>query len=282
MLDFPLSLQHHHPPFSTEALSQSHWLYPKDALAQGCVNPWGYNWRERVKGSWVGVWSEKEKARCGPIVSSAPLKGLVTPTIKIRRYAVSPCHELFWILVQYKLFIIHSLAAYPIDANEANVLSEGKRAVYASVIETQDIIWTAWFHQRSTSLFKVVTCRIARRLPRAAFGCGYVLIGCYYYIPKQPIIRIDSFHLTNHLGHPSHPSHLIVNWPRPSHPTDSFKIRKWIFQFLFILLFSNTNHPHGASSVVYVSKRRHHIHRFKHKRIMTYLLQTKAIHKPTL
>ena len=109
------------------------------------------------------------------------------------------------------------------DANEAKLLSEGKPAVLASVIETQDIKWVAWFHQRSTSLLKVVTCRIAQRLPRAAFGCGYILIGCYYNIPKRPIIRTDSFYFTNHLSHQSHPSHLIANGPRPSHPRDIFK-----------------------------------------------------------
>ena len=126
-----------------------------------------------------------------------------------------------------------------IDANEGKVLSEGKRPVLASLIETQDIKWTAWFHHRSTSLFKVVMCRKARRLPWAAFGCGYVLIGCYYIIPKQPIIRIDSFYLTKHLSHQSHPSHLIINGPRPSHPRDILKFKKGIFQFFFDSLFSN-------------------------------------------
>ena len=51
---------------------------------------------------------------------------------------------------------------------------------------------------------KVVTCLVARRLVRVTFGYSFILIGCYYNIPKQPIIQIDSFYLTNQLSHPSH------------------------------------------------------------------------------
>ena len=89
-------------------------------------------------------------------------------------------------------------------------------------------------HQRRICLFKVVTCRTVQRLPRAAFGCSYILISCYYNIPKQTIILIYSFLFTNHL---SHLSHLIVDGPHPSYPRDILKIKEGIFSFP---LFSNT------------------------------------------
>ena len=82
-------------------------------------------------------------------------------------------------------------------------------------------------------MFKVVTYRaVTTRCIWLRLKYDWLM----YIIPK-PIIRIDSFFLTYHLSQPSHPSHLIVDGPRPSHPMDILQIKEGIFLLLVILYF---------------------------------------------
>ena len=100
--------------------------------------------------------------------------------------------------------------------------------------------------------FKVITCRVARRLLRAVFGFSYNLICCFYNIPQKWNIQINSLYLFNHLSHPSYRSHLIFKGQRQSHQQDILKIKEGLIHIWFILILQYFMHAWATLWIILI------------------------------